>query len=236
MRRTAAVVGSIAIHVVVGVAMCSVEREPDVVTPAGPSIELVEVTIAAPAQSPVVSDHAGGGSPAAPTASTPVAHTRAAPRATSSPRVAGAPPRSFTSSSEAVSDGDREGGEGGGRGGGHGTGIGLGDGVGIDRPELPPAPPPPPPAEVIAPTSKARPARLIYPSRNREVADGELFIARVMVDPEGYVVGARIVRGFGGHADAQASSLIWRFRYAPALDEAGRPIRSTIDQRFLVGP
>jgi len=53
---------------------------------------------------------------------------------------------------------------------------------------------------VVAPSSKVRSARLIYPARNREVADGELFIARVIVDHEGHVVGARIVRGFGGHA------------------------------------
>ena len=33
-----------------------------------------------------------------------------------------------------------------------------------------------------------------------------------------------------------ASQMIWRFRYAPALDAEGRPIRATLDQRFLVGP
>jgi hypothetical protein len=28
---------------------------------------------------------------------------------------------------------------------------------------------------------------------------------------------------------------VWRFRYAPALDDAGRAIRAIIEQRFLVG-
>ncbi|MEO8704631.1 MAG: hypothetical protein ABI867_31540, partial [Kofleriaceae bacterium] len=79
-----------------------------------------------------------------------------------------------------------------------------------------------------------RPARLIFPSRERDAEDGTLFIARVIIDSDGYVVGAKLVRGFGGPRDTEASDLIWRFRYAPALDDDGHPIRSTLDQRFLV--
>ena len=82
--------------------------------------------------------------------------------------------------------------------------------------------------------SKARPPRLIYPTREREAEEGEPFVARVIVDHEGYVVGARLVRGKGGPRDAVASEMIWRFRYAPALDAAGMPIRATLDQPFLV--
>ena len=58
----------------------------------------------------------------------------------------------------------------------------------------------------------------------------------MIVDDDGFVAGAKIVRGFGGRRDVVASQMIWHFRYAPALDDAGRPIRSTLDQRFLVGP
>ncbi|MGE0399385.1 MAG: hypothetical protein AB7T06_21915, partial [Kofleriaceae bacterium] len=108
-------------------------------------------------------------------------------------------------------------------------GIGLGDGARITAETIALVTPPPPAA------SKARTARLVYPVREREVDDSELFVARVTIDDEGFVVGAKLVRGFGGPRDAQAADLIWKFRYAPALDDEGRPIRSTFDQRFLVG-
>ena len=113
-----------------------------------------------------------------------------------------------------------------------GTGIGFGDGGTIQRAELL-APPPAPRGD---PPSKARPARLIYPTRQRDAEDAELFIARVIIDGEGFVDGATLLRGFGGRRDEVASQMIWKFRYAPALDDRGNPIRSTLDQRFLVGP
>lgn len=116
-----------------------------------------------------------------------------------------------------------------GRGGGRGIGIGLGDGARVTNDNIALVTPPAPPA------SKARGATLVYPVREREVDDSELFIARVTIDEEGFVVGARLVRGFGGPRDATAADLIWKFRYAPALDDDGRPIGSTFDQRFLVG-
>ena len=129
---------------------------------------------------------------------------------------------------------------------GLGTGLGLGDGIGagpglrdlasLPAPPpapLPPPPPPPPPAE--KPPSRARPPRLIYPARDRPSDDAETFVARLTVDTDGYVVGARLIRGLGGPRDELASQLVWRFRYAPALDVDGREIRATIDQRFLVG-
>ena len=120
-----------------------------------------------------------------------------------------------------------------GRGGhGRGTGIGFGDGGTI--PPLEHLTPPPAPRG--DPPSKARAPRLIYPTRQRDVEDAELFVARVIVDDEGFVAGARLVRGFGGRRDEVAAQMIWRFRYAPALDAEGRPIRATLDQRFLVGP
>lgn|GEM_PF-2568931 len=126
--------------------------------------------------------------------------------------------------------GDGEGrGHGGGIGAGHGRGIGLGDGARITSEAVALATPPAPIA------SKARVAKLVYPVREREVDDSELFVARVTIDDEGFVVGAKLVRGFGGPRDAQAADLIWKFRYAPALDDEGHPIRSTFEQRFLVG-
>lgn len=124
-------------------------------------------------------------------------------------------------------------GSGGGRGNGTGTGIGFGAGGGIAA--LPdPGPPPPPPPPVVEPRSKARPPRLIYPARHRELDDSQLFVARVSIDRDGYVVGAKLVRGRGGPRDDEASSLIFRFRYEPALDDAGRAIAATIEQPFGV--
>jgi hypothetical protein len=122
-----------------------------------------------------------------------------------------------------------DGGRGDGRGQGAGRGIGLGDGARIaDAPVALETPAPPK-------ASKARVAKLVYPVRQRQVDDSELFVARVTIDDEGFVVGAKLVRGFGGPRDVMAADLIWKFRYAPALDDAGTPIRSTFDQRFLVG-
>lgn len=129
-----------------------------------------------------------------------------------------------------VDAGDGEGnGRGAGIGGGHGRGIGLGDGARIADAQIALVLPPAPAA------SKARSAKLVYPVRERDADDAELFVARVTVDADGFVVGARLVRGFGGPRDALAADLIWKFRYAPALDDDGRPIRSMFDQRFLVG-
>lgn len=220
MRRKIAVLGSLALHgaVVAGFAWL---RDPE---PAAEStdpnrvhaIELVEI---APQHR---TSAAGGGSSAA-RAPAPLAAKRAHARAI---RVATA---TVTAPSHADPGGAR--GDGGGIGGGHGIGIGLGTGANLEIPDLPPPPPRPAVHEVA---SRARPAKLIYPSREREVEDSRLYVARVVVDHEGYVVGAHLVRGFGGRGDDQAADLVWRFRYAPALDDAGRAIRSTVDQRFMI--
>jgi hypothetical protein len=77
---------------------------------------------------------------------------------------------------------------------------------------------------------------LVYPSRERPAEDREQFVAQLTVDRDGYVVGARLVRGLGTARDRAAADLVWRFRYAPALDAAGLPVAATIEQRFLVGP
>jgi hypothetical protein len=125
-----------------------------------------------------------------------------------------------------------DGGEGDGVGGNRGRGIGFGDGGHIVLDEQPLALPEPA-ADVPAP-SKARPAKLIYPKRTREMGEDQLFIARVTVDTDGYVVDAKLVRGISGPRDSEAADLIFRFRYLPALDDAGHAIRSTFEQPFHV--
>lgn len=125
-----------------------------------------------------------------------------------------------------------DGGDGDGTGGNRGSGIGFGDGGRIVLDEQPLALPEPA-ADVPAP-SKARPAKLIYPKRTRDLGADRLFVARITVDRDGYVVGAKLVRGIGGPRDTEAADLIFRFRYLPALDDAGHAIRSTFEQPFHV--
>ncbi len=121
-------------------------------------------------------------------------------------------------------------GTGGGHGGGHGRGIGFGTGGGIAVQRG--VPRPPVPAAVV---SKARPATLIWPTRDREVEDeDDLFIARVTVDEDGDVVGARMVKTRPGSRGEHAANAIWQFRYLPALDDRGVPTRSTFDQPFQI--
>jgi hypothetical protein len=112
--------------------------------------------------------------------------------------------------------------------GGRGRGIGLGDGGSIgDAPRDLPAPPRPA-------VSRARPARLLSPSRQAEVDDSELFGARITVDASGDVVAAYMTRVHPGSREDTAESAIWRFRYDPARDFDGNPVRSTFEQTFAV--
>jgi hypothetical protein len=120
-------------------------------------------------------------------------------------------------------------GNGTGDGNGSGSGIGLGAGGGIRVAQDVPTPPPPPAI------SKARPAKLVWPNRDEEVDDEtNLFTAKVTVDTEGFVVGARMTTSRNGAKADRAADAIWTFRYAPALDDDGRPIKSTFEQSFQV--
>lgn len=128
-------------------------------------------------------------------------------------------------------DGGHGSGQGHGYGAGTGHGIGFGDGGGVQSARDVPAPPVP----VETPPSKARPAKLIWPTRDEEVEDEvDLFVARITVDEEGSVVGARMVKTRPGSRGDDAANAIWRFRYLPALDDSGAPIRSTFEQPFQV--
>ncbi len=92
-----------------------------------------------------------------------------------------------------------------------------------------PAPPPAPPV------SRARPAKLVWPTRDEEVEDEDaLFIAKITVDEDGAVVGARMLTNRPGSRGERAANAIWTFRYAPALDDDGHPIRSTFEQPFQI--
>jgi len=82
--------------------------------------------------------------------------------------------------------------------------------------------------------SKARAARLIWPTQHRSEDEGQVFIAQVTVDEDGYVVGVRMTQGMGGRAGERAETAVWTFRYDPARNELGRPIRTRIEQPFML--
>jgi len=54
------------------------------------------------------------------------------------------------------------------------------------------------------------------------------------VDESGDVVGAHMTQSHPGSRGDTASSMIWQFRYSPALDDDGAPVRSTFVQSFAV--
>jgi hypothetical protein len=87
---------------------------------------------------------------------------------------------------------------------------------------------------VARPRSKARDPILVYPKRERPVEPDRLFVARLTIDADGRVVGAKLVRGVGGARDDKAMAAVWRFAYLPALDDAGTPIRARIEQQFMI--
>jgi hypothetical protein len=64
--------------------------------------------------------------------------------------------------------------------------------------------------------------------------DGALFVARVHVDHDGIVVGARLAPGPPRPHQDDAIAAVWRFRYDPALDDDGRPVASWVEQPFIV--
>lgn len=228
--------GSLVVHAVIGAVLFSVARHP--VPPASGGHAAVEVvdlqlpvkTIDVTTAQPRGSSGGGGGGAREKARPSERSSTIVASRDTARTRRRDAASTdAFDDPRGAISFDSGDGnGEGKGKGRGAGRGIGFGDGGGIDAAAPPPTPPPAPKL------SKARPARLVFPSRQRDVDDGELYIMRVTVDAEGFVAGATLVRGFGGHRDDVAAAQIWRFRYDAARDDDGQPIRSVLEQRFLV--
>ncbi|MEZ4404373.1 MAG: hypothetical protein R3B06_30410 [Kofleriaceae bacterium] len=90
-------------------------------------------------------------------------------------------------------------------------------------------PPRPPPRR-----SLARPARLIWPTRTADASAGQAGEVRVTVDTDGIVVGVRTLPGRTSSADRRAADAVWRFRYDPARDADGRPVRSTFMQAYVL--
>ncbi|MDQ3335831.1 MAG: energy transducer TonB [Myxococcota bacterium] len=241
MKRALAT--SVVLHGLLGAALLSVELSEGDGVPSTQaiSIEIVSPpTIAPPETKPPPTGVQGGGSFISHASEASTKKTESPPqkarRAQPTPmKVADLVDYSIDRSGSEHTNGggldrDGDGGEGNGVGGNRGDGIGFGDGSRVVVAEDFALPPPP----AAKPVSKARPAKLIYPSRERDLGEAALFIARVTVDTDGYVVGAKLVRGRSGPRDDEAADLIFRFRYRPALDDAGRAIRTTFEQPFHV--
>lgn len=74
----------------------------------------------------------------------------------------------------------------------------------------------------------------MWPTRRGEPEEGRLFTCLLTVDEDGFVVGVKLVSGPRGRRAERATDAVWRFRYEPALDDAGRPITSQVEQPFVV--
>jgi hypothetical protein len=202
----------------IAIALVDVERAPDLHAATEPTLELIEVAVEAPVPVPVEDKHPSGVRAA-------LAHSGGTSRARRGEHTRS--PDSTSPWGELTIGEDRGDGTGTGTGIGTGAGIGFGDGGGVQKMrELPAVPAPF--------VSKARPAKLIHPTREMEVDEAELFAARITVDEGGDVVGAHMMKSHPGSRGETASSMIWQFRYAPALDDDGAPVRSTFVQTFAV--
>ena len=230
MKR--AIVVSLALHGVVGAALLAIDLREGDGERANRAIAIEVIapeTIAPPVTEPPPALVHGGG--ASKLTAAPHAQAR---RAKVKPQELTDYSIDRTGSEHAQPSGverDGDGGEGNGIGGNRGDGIGFGDGERVVLAEqlVMPAPP-----AVERPVSKARPAKLIYPTRERDLGEERLFVAKITVDTDGYVVGAKLVKGGHGPRDSEAADLIFRFRYLPALDDEGRAVRSTFEQPFHV--
>jgi hypothetical protein len=54
------------------------------------------------------------------------------------------------------------------------------------------------------------------------------------VDDDGFVVGVHAKHALTSRQDEKAADAVWRFRYDPARDDAGRPIASRVEQEFIL--
>jgi hypothetical protein len=207
-----ALAGSLAVHAVLLVLLMARTRPPE-----PPSTSPIEIELIDPPPPPPPTSGGGGGGGTS--ESKPLARATATHRAH----------RALLQLEvhiEAVGAGRGDGiGRGMGRGFGDGESGGPEGDVIAARDLIPPPPPPPPPPE-----SRARAARLVFPTR--EGTADELFSALVTVDEDGDVVGVHMVKTSPGSRGEVAAAAIWRFRYAPALDASGKPVRSTFEQPF----
>ena len=253
-RASAPWIGSIVVHgaIVAAAMQCRGDRaasRPDAVV----VVEVIdeEAPAAVSAAAVVVADEGGGGGggdgaprePAPPSVTAPPR----TPRTPTRPRVVPAQrevddeatrPAAVSSASPRIAarlpapTGDPQGtGGGSGQGSGSGSGRGAGTGRGLGGGARAPARAAP---HARAAPSKARPPRLVYPRRDRDARPGEVFVVLLTVDEKGYVVGVRLQQGVNPDRDAKALDAVWRFHYDPALDRAGRPIRTKVVQRFMV--
>jgi len=217
--------GSVAIHaLLIGVALRANAPQESEPTPEQPAVELIDVSMESPPAA-IDDDNDGGGG--GHTAMALPEESRSKLRANDRGELVEAGVLTGIDTGTGIGNGIGNGnGDGIGDGTGRGNGLGarLDPGAALHALPAPPAPP----------VSKARPAKLIHPTREMEIDEAELFAAKVTVDETGDVVGARMTRSHPGSRGDTASSMIWQFRYSPALDDDGIPVKSTFVQTFAV--
>jgi hypothetical protein len=252
VARRSALAGSLAVHGAIVLVAAIIARAPSADRSEPPRTVEIELVGPSPAPpSPQSPANAGGAAPASAPAPRPTQRARsesprrADPDARSSHTRSIAPPAARRSAladevtmriePPSAGAGDVSGGCDGGEPeapAGAGRGIGFGAGRGDSDAALAAYAVPTP--DLVPRPSQAQPPYLIYPRRNRDVDERTLFVARLTIDTDGYVVGAQLLGGRGERGAERAANAVWRFRYRPARDATGRPITVTIDQRFLV--
>jgi hypothetical protein len=119
---------------------------------------------------------------------------------------------------------------------GHGAGGGIGDGEGSSAGGWADRDLPPPPAPAAPPR-----ASVARPCRAPGVPDATSTSTMLTCSWRGSRSTGRrcgrraLIKGVDLARADVAAAQIWRFRYAPALDDSGRPQRVTIDQQFTLG-
>jgi hypothetical protein len=90
-------------------------------------------------------------------------------------------------------------------------------------------------APVLKPRSPILISRAARPRGPRgESRDDGQFVAILTIDTDGSVIGARLKRGPPGRRSERAMAAVWRLRYHPAVDGDGHPIKSRVEQRFVI--
>ncbi len=231
--RAASWVGSIAVHGALAVMLamrCEAPRPP-ASTEIVRDIEVVEQV--ARTESSVEGRGSRAGAPEAAVERKAGGRARrAAARRAESDAEPTVTPGSGAGGGDGIGEGDGNG-DGDGNGNGDGSGA-IGGTLGrlaiaprtLERADVPTPRPPPP--------SKARPPRLIWPKQDRPEEPDRIFAATLTIDEEGYVVGVRLTRGTTGPQSERAQSAVWRFRYDPALDDDGHPVRARLEQKFML--
>jgi TonB family protein len=228
--RTRAVAVSVAIHVVLAVAIvvAGVASRPAVIDVeiVAPSITTAEVPPPPPPPPPV--PRAPGGSPVVGPVPAPRPPSARKPRPPSPaiPEPLAAPepteePGELATAPGGEAETDVAGGDG---GSGGGIGGGVGEGIDIDRSARP------------IPLNASQLHTLPYTEEAARAGVSGRVLLILTVDPDGRVRRAIVRRGLGHGLDEIAKRIAMQIQFRPALDRAGKPTAALVRWGFLFQP